>query len=136
MSSACPPVSAFLLSALVALPALAQERPMSAAEFEAYTTGKTLTFSSDGYAYGMEEYDADRRVRWSFLDGDCREGRWYPQDQFICFVYERTPETHCWTFYDTGQGLRAVFEDDPGAVQLSEAGADEPMHCLGPDVGV
>ena len=75
MSSACPPVSAFLLSALVALPALAQERPMSAAEFEAYTTGKTLTFSSDGYAYGMEEYDADRRVRWSFLDGDCREGK-------------------------------------------------------------
>ena len=38
--------------------------PMTAAEFDAYATGKTLTYSQYGEIYGTEEYLPNRRVRW------------------------------------------------------------------------
>ncbi|MEM9247060.1 MAG: hypothetical protein AAGB05_00035 [Pseudomonadota bacterium] len=118
-------------------PALAAQSPMSAAEFEAYTAGKTLYFYSEGEAYGVEEYHENRRVTWSFLDGDCKDGVWYPQGDEICFVYENNPVPQCWTFYDDSGGLRAQFEGRETGTVLYEAGeADEPMMCLGPDVGV
>lgn len=112
---------------------------MSAAEFEAYTTGKTLYFGSDGREYGVEEYRENRRVRWSFLDGRCRDGHWYEDSRgMICFVYEDTPEPQCWSFErGAGGGLLARFEDDPQGTLLYEANQDdEPMMCLGPDIGV
>ncbi len=129
-------VAAFCLGLLNALPALAAE-PMSAAEFERYVTGKTLYFGLNGQAYGVEEYLDDRRVRWSFLDGKCKDGQWYEEGEQICFVYEDTPDPQCWTFFRDGDGLRAVFENDPTSTVLYEANQnDEPMLCYGPDVGV
>ncbi len=62
------------------LPAAGAE-PMSAAEFEAYTTGRTLTYNSDGTAYGIEQYLKNRRVRWAFLGDDCVEGYWYESER-------------------------------------------------------
>ncbi len=131
--------AATLLAACLAAaaPALAAQNPMTASEFEAYTTGKTLHFYSQGQAYGVEEYRENRQVTWSFLDGRCREGVWYPQEDQICFVYEDNPTPQCWTFYREGSGLRALFEGRETGTELYEAGeADEPMLCLGPDVGV
>ena len=43
--------------------AAAAEDAMSAAEFEAYVSGKTLFYEADGRRYGVEEYLSDRRVR-------------------------------------------------------------------------
>ena len=124
-----------LLLAL-ATPALA-DTPMSPAEFEAYVTGKTLTYSAGGRAYGIEEYLEDRRVRWSFLDGECQDGEWYPAGDMICFIYEGYPDPQCWTFYREGSGLRALFMNDPMETELYETQAsDEPMLCLGPRIGV
>jgi hypothetical protein len=118
-------------------PAAAAQSPMTAEEFEAYTTGKTLYFYSRGQAYGVEEYRENREVTWSFLDGECKEGSWYPQGDQICFTYEDNPVPQCWTFYREGGGLRALFEGRETGTELYEAGeADEPMMCLGPDVGV
>lgn len=119
----------------LATPALAE---MSAAEFEAYTTGKTLYFGSNGREYGVEEYMENRRVRWSFLDGRCREGEWYEDSRgMICFVYEDTPEPQCWSFKRRAGGLVARFEDDPEGTELYEATQNrEPMMCLGPEIGV
>ncbi|RDC72460.1 hypothetical protein DLJ49_10985 [Rhodovulum sp. 12E13] len=118
-------------------PATAAQSPMTAEEFEAYTTGKTLYFYSQGQAYGVEEYRENREVTWSFLDGECKEGVWYPQGDQICFTYEDNPVPQCWTFYREGGGLRALFEGRETGTELYEAGeADEPMMCLGPDVGV
>ena len=131
--------AAGLLAACLAaaLPAAAAQSPMTAEEFEDYTTGKTLYFFSQGEAYGVEEYHENRRVRWSFLDGDCKEGAWYPQGEQICFVYEDNPTPQCWTFYRERDGLRALFEGRETGTELYEAGeSDEPMMCLGPDVGV
>jgi hypothetical protein len=121
---------------LAALPASA-ETPMSAAEFEAYVTGRTLTYSVDGIPFGIEEYRKNRRVLWSFLDGVCEEGEWYPAGEMICFVYDSYPEHQCWTFYRRDGGLFARFENDPGATELYETRqSHEPIQCLGPKVGV
>lgn len=125
-----------LLLSLLAMPVQAAE-PMSAAEFEAYTTGKTLYFGQGGQPYGVEEYLENRRVRWSFLDGQCKEGIWYEENDQICFIYEDNPAPQCWTFFAQSGGLVAQFQNDPDATTLYEAGeADEPMMCLGPEVGV
>lgn len=130
---------AFCLSAVLAcapLPALAAE-PMSAEEFENYVTGKTLYFGQNGQAYGVEEYLDNRRVRWSFLDGKCKEGVWYEAEEMICFVYEDNTTPQCWSFFRDTNGLRAIFENDSNNTTLYEAQQnDEPMLCLGPDIGV
>ncbi|WP_099827170.1 hypothetical protein [Oceaniglobus indicus] len=121
----------------VALPVAAQDQsPLSAAEFESYTTGKTLYFNAGGMAYGVEEYRPGRRVRWSFLDGRCKDGEWYPEGEQICFVYEDGTGPQCWTFFQGSNGLRARFMGDPAGSELYEArDTDEPMVCMGPDVG-
>jgi hypothetical protein len=125
------------LALLPALP-LAAAEPLSPDDFESYVTGKTLYFGLAGETYGVEEYLEDRRVRWSFLDGKCKEGYWYAgEDSQICFVYEDNPQPHCWTFFKDSGKLRAVFEDEPAGTTLYEARRDdEPMLCYGPDVGV
>ncbi len=124
------------LAACLASP-LPGAEPMTGAQFESYVTGKTLYFGQNGTAYGVEEYLEDRRVRWSFLDGQCKDGVWYEEDGMICFVYEDTPTPQCWTFFEESSGLRAIFQNDPEATTLYEAQQkDEPMVCHGPDVGV
>lgn len=126
-----------LALALIATPALAEE-PMSAAEFEAYTTGKTLYYAHDGARYGGEDYLPGRRVRWSFLDGQCIEGSWYDAQELICFVYEDQPDAPvCWSFYARPGGLHAVLEGGDQSQDLYETGeSDQPLFCLGPEVGV
>lgn len=129
-------ILALALSGLTALPAMAAE-PLSASEFESYVTGKTLYYGESGQSYGVEEYLPDRQVRWSFLDGKCKDGFWYEDAGQICFVYEDNPDPQCWSFFRDGGGLRAVFENDPASTTLYEAQQDdEPMLCYGPDVGV
>lgn len=130
--------SAVLISALcaVALPA-ASETPMTGAEFDAYTQGKTLYFNSGGVSYGVEEYLPGRQVRWSFLDGECKEGEWYTSGEQICFEYEDGTGPQCWTFYKDNGGLRARFQGESAGSDLYEARqSDEPMVCLGPRIGV
>ncbi|MGH1354374.1 MAG: hypothetical protein ACRBBS_04770 [Thalassovita sp.] len=121
---------------LLATPALA-EAPMNGAEFDAFTRDKTFYFAEDGQPYGAEEYLPDRRVRWSFLDGRCKDGQWYEDAGQICFVYEDRPDPQCWSFFDNPAGLVARFEGPSGGTILYETRqSDKPMMCLGPDVGV
>ena len=123
--------------ALTLLPAFAQAEPMSAAEFEAYVTGKTLYYGQSGEAYGAEIYHENRRVTWSFLDGECKEGYWYSEGSNICFVYEDRPEPQCWTFEQGTTGLIARFQGLSSGTDVYEAqDSDEEMLCLGPEVGV
>ncbi|MEO0937247.1 MAG: hypothetical protein AAFY38_03760 [Pseudomonadota bacterium] len=126
---------AFLLLALLAAPVTAE--PMTGPEFEAYTTGRTLFFGQNGAPYGAEIYLENRRVRWSFLDGECKDGYWYDDGPLICFVYEDRPEPQCWTFELGSGGLIARFENEPNATELYEAqDLGEEMLCLGPKIGV
>ncbi|OIP82630.1 MAG: hypothetical protein AUK37_08810 [Rhodobacterales bacterium CG2_30_65_12] len=123
------------ISLALAFPAFAQE-PMSAAAFEAYTTGKTLHYGTGGEVYGGEDYLPGRRVRWSFLDGHCLAGRWYDDGPLICFVYEDDPAPVCWAFFESPGGLIARLDGDQARAlyEIGEAGA--PLFCLGPEVGV
>lgn len=122
---------------LLTLPLHAVAEPMTAAEFEAYVTGKTLYYGRAGEAYGAEIYHENRRVTWSFLDGECKEGYWYNEGRNICFVYEDRPDPQCWTFERGAGGLIAAFENDPASEELYEAqDVDEEMICLGPKIGV
>ena len=117
-------------------PAAAQEA-LDASGFDALTLGKTYYYSSDGRPYGAEEYLEGRKVRWSFLDGQCMNGFWWEEAGLICFSYEDFPDDHhCWSFRRGPGGLAARFENDPAGRELYEMKqSDEPMLCLGPKVG-
>ncbi len=113
------------------------DTPLTAEEFASKVEGKVLTYGLAGEPYGAEEYLPNRRVRWSFLDGDCDEGYWYPEGDAICFVYQDTPTPQCWSFFDTGEGLRADFLTDPDDQSLYEVDrGNGPLSCPGPEVGV
>jgi len=113
------------------------QTPMSPAEFEAYATGRTLTYAEGGVIYGIEEYLPNRRVRWAFVNDECREGYWYEQDNDVCFVYENNPVPQCWSFSRGDNGLIARFLNADDGREIYEAQqSDEPLRCLGPDVGV
>ncbi|WP_298861421.1 hypothetical protein [uncultured Sulfitobacter sp.] len=125
-----------ILCTLAVLPAFAQSN-MSAAEFDAYTRGKTLYYGNGAEPYGAEIYLPDRRVRWSFLDGECKEGKWYEEGELICFTYDDRPEPQCWSFQIGPKGLIARFENDPAITPLYEANeSTEELLCLGPKIGV
>ncbi len=115
----------------------ATETPMTAEAFDAYVTGKTLTYSQYGQIFGTEEYLADRKVRWSVSETLCQYGSWYPEGDNICFVYEYDPNPHCWTFWLDEDGLKALSVNDVPGAELSEVQqTDTPLTCPGPDVGV
>jgi hypothetical protein len=126
-----------LILLLAAPAAFAAETPMTGAEFEAYATGKILTYADSGTVWGTEQYKPDRRVVWAFTASECRDGYWYEKDDQICFVYEDPNDPQCWWFYRREGGIAARFVGDPEGITLSEvAQSDGPMPCAGPDVGV
>lgn len=131
-------LAAFLPALLPTSLAAAEGKPITPEEFEAYVTGKTLLYGSTGGEYGGEDYLPGRKVRWSYLDGDCKSGYWYDQNDQVCFVYEDRPDDpQCWSFYLDGGKLTALFENDPEGSELYETGESaEPLYCKGPEVGV
>ncbi|CUH77999.1 hypothetical protein TRM7557_01676 [Tritonibacter multivorans] len=125
-----------LILTLCLAPVLAHAQ-MSAEDFERYTSGRTLIYGQGGQAYGAERYLPGRRVTWSFLDGECNDGIWYPQDGNICFLYEDRDAPQCWQFTETATGLIARFAGEDSTLELYEAReTQEDMICLGPEVGV
>jgi len=134
----CRPLIAVAASVILCTGAQAQEpgaTPMTGAEFGAYVTGKTLLYGTGADPYGGEDYLPGNRVRWSFLDGRCLEGRWFEAAPNICFVYNDDPVPICWTFFKGADGLTALLDGDPDAILYETGEAEEPLFCLGPEVG-
>lgn len=119
-----------LICLALATPAAAQDG-MTAAEFEAYVTGRTITFSTiDDPTFGVERYLPGRRVMWSTFNGICRYGVWFESKGDICFRYEDDPEHKCWTIYEEPDGLRGVFTTRPNTtVIFEERDRDDPLIC-------
>ncbi|MEE2943673.1 MAG: hypothetical protein VX444_00720 [Pseudomonadota bacterium] len=117
----------------LALPAFA-DTPMTAEEFDAYTQGRTILYSTDGVPTGAETYLRNRRVRWSFLQDECQDGYWYPEGENICFVYDAVDGPQCWTFSLNAGRLHADFVG--GGTPLLEIPVEHELICMGPDVGV
>ncbi|MBN2630005.1 MAG: hypothetical protein JXR75_05650 [Rhodobacteraceae bacterium] len=119
-----------------ALAAAESSAPLTGAEFEAYTTGKTLTFTQLGTVYGAEQYLPGRKVRWAFKGDICRYGDWYEDAGLICFVYDYDPNPQCWTFWRKDGRLTGLFTGDAPGAELSEVTqSPDPLVCAGPDVG-
>jgi hypothetical protein len=122
---------------LFATPLAGAEVPLSAAEFEALSVGRTLGYALGGEVYGAEQYLPGRRVLWAFRGEECRTGYWYQQAAEICFVYVHDPAPQCWTYFRDGGGLRARFAGDPpGAEAATVTELPDAVVCPGPDVGV
>lgn len=131
---------AIALAATLAVPALAAkvETPMTAEEFSAYATGKTLSYAQNGEVWGSEQYLPGQGVVWTFSGQECQYGKWYADADAdaICFVYDTDPTPQCWHFFREAKGLRAEFLDDPVNTNLSEVSQSEtPLDCPGPEVG-
>lgn len=119
--------------ALFATPAWA-ETPMTATEFETFSTGRTFTFGNSANPYGIERYHNGRRVTWAFLGEDCQEGVWFPDGDNICFDYGDGTPVQCWQFFDEGETLRARFMNDPANnVEYRVREAEIPLIC--PNLG-
>ena len=113
------------------------ETPLSAEAFEARVLGKTLYFLLDDGAFGAEQYLPNRRVRWQFPDGTCEEGRWYPEGETLCFVYENDQRPQCWLVRDRGGVIVAYLSTAPADRPIHADRMDEePLNCPGPDLGV
>ncbi|MGY6410875.1 MAG: hypothetical protein ACXIUV_07625 [Alkalilacustris sp.] len=130
--------SAFLVAVVTlgAGPAAAIEGAtrMSPEAFESFAEGHTLSFMLGSVPYGVEQYLPGRRVLWAFVGEECREGVWFPVGQQICFEYDDEPHRlHCWSFYETPDGVLAQSEGMGGTVQVQRS--TEPMFCPGPEVG-
>ena len=126
-----------LLLLALALPAQAEDQAITPETFERLVTGHTLSYRRAGGEYGAEEYLENRRVRWSFLDGQCAEGFWYVEGPQICFIYDTIPDPQCWQFYLRGGRLLARYENNPQGTELIETRRrDGPLYCVGPEVGV
>jgi hypothetical protein len=136
---------ALLILSLSALPALSPlpagaETVMSAAEFEAWSTGKTLTYAQGGAVWGSEAHLAGRATEDQDDDGTCRSGQWFPQADMICFAYADSPGPYCWRFLRDGDEVIAEVADDGDSedgdsARYSVTLSDAPLDCT-PRVGV
>lgn len=104
---------------------------MTGPEFDAYATGKTITFSSQtNPAYGVERYLPGQRVMWSTFDGICKYGVWFESKGDICFRYDDIEVLQCWTMFDEPNGLRGVYTTVPDTTVIFEVlGRDDPLIC-------
>ena len=128
-------IAALLINHATPLVAAAQT-PLTADEFDAYATGKTLAYAQGDEIWGIEQYLPGRRVVWAFSADECQYGTWFPKDEQICFLYDNDPEPQCWTFYRQGEGLKAKFAGEDGTELAEVAQSSEPLNCPGPDIGV
>ena len=134
-------VSGLLLAALSALSTAAvgqtpMPAPMTAAEFEAWSTGQTLDYWVDGGFFGSEMHLPGRKTIDSDPGGPCVAGVWFPEGDAICFVYDGSDTQHCWRFWREGADVLAQsVAADPGSSPASVTLAPEPLACPGPDVG-
>lgn len=121
---------------LLCLPAAAgAETRMTSAEFESWSTGKTLEYYVDGKLWGSETHLSDRATVDADAGGACRSGRWYPAGDDICFVYDASPGPYCWRFLKDGDQVMAEYVGEALAESISVMPSDTPIPCT-PAVGV
>lgn len=115
----------------------AQATPLTPEAFDRYTAGRTLTFAlKNGTVYGAEQYLPNRRVLWSVEGQACLAGRWYGDQDSICFLYDGDPDPKCWRFTKTEDGLSGQYMSDPENTQVYEVRrTQEPLTCPAPWLG-
>jgi hypothetical protein len=101
------------LAVLLALapvgPATAEPDWLTPEEFEARVTGKaTQVYDEYGDLFGTEFFLPDRRVIWVYGGtDDCLTGRWKPQRELVCYIYDDGQE-NCLRYYHDNQDLGGI----------------------------
>lgn len=127
--------SAILGLCLLAAPAGA-ESLMSVAEFEAWSTGKTLIYAQDGVILGSEQHLPGRQTLDADVDGPCVEGTWFADGDAVCFIYAAYEGTHCWHFWrDGGEVMAKPLNAGADSSAYTVTADPAPMDCS-PAVGV
>lgn len=110
--------------------------PLTASEFEAYVTGKTITYVRGGKVFGVEEYLPKRRVRWARAPRQCEYGTWQQEGDQICFSYPASLSRACWTFWTEGGRLKALVAKGPPENVVQEYKKTERgLVCPPPKIG-
>lgn len=131
-----PTCRALCLAISLACHAAQAETPMTATEFEDWSTGRTLDYFIDGAFWGSEMHLPGRATLDADAEGPCNKGRWYQAGNDICFVYAASPGPHCWRFLHDGDQVFAEYLNDPVSPQYSVSLSEAPIPCAAPDVGV
>jgi hypothetical protein len=118
-----------LCTLLLAAPAMAGEKPLSAEEFDALTKGTTFDTYSWGAIYGIEKFLPDRRSLWQDADG-CKYGTWAQVGEQICFYYEDDPQNpDCWIYVDTPEGILGYYQGDMADAPITLLPSATRMTC-------
>jgi hypothetical protein len=111
-----------VLIALSPFPAMAEDRPMTGAEFEAFVEGRTMDTYNDAGLLGVETFLPGRRTLWRD-ESHCLKGTWTVQEEMICYTYEGEEGRFCSSFHDRGDWLigfrEGVWGEDPIMLQPS-----------------
>ncbi|OYW60702.1 MAG: hypothetical protein B7Z10_00160 [Rhodobacterales bacterium 32-66-7] len=127
--------AALLALCLTAAPAGA-ETLMTVAEFEAWSTGKTLVYAVDGVVIGSEQHLPNRQTLDADIGGPCIEGSWFGDGDAVCFIYAAYEGTHCWLFWhDAGVVTAKPLNAGAKSPVYTVTADDAPMDCS-PAVGV
>jgi hypothetical protein len=124
-----------LVLTLLTVQATTAAEPLTGAQFDAYVTGKTLTFADHGKPYGSEQYLPNKRVRWASGD-TCLDGHWFEQDDQICFAYQDGSGPECWTFYLEDDRLTAQFGAEDSTHTYEAWDSMGALSCAAPGLGV
>lgn len=126
----------FCVLAFLALPAGAEDQPITPQEFQDYSEGWTLYFERDGRLFGSETFEPGGKTRWRYSDGSCVDGHWRPHGAQICFRYdsEQEDEILCWRMLRDGEGLIArLLNGTNEGLELRITGRDKrPLLCGDP----
>jgi hypothetical protein len=122
------------LMALIAVPAQAQQQPLTPDELLDLAQGKTLTFvlAQDGSVVGIERFLGRERTVWAQPNGRCAYGDVEVRGEKLCFFYDDEPAGvgHCWTTYAEA-GVPHVQSTDNGEIQRVDAITREYVGCDG-----
>ena len=111
------------------------ETIMPPAEFEAWSTGKTLAYMQDGVIWGRETYLPRRHVLWRAVGEECKAGHWWDEGPAVCFSYDDGTSAQCWAFATGPSGLTATFLNEPDALPATVQEEQDPVPCPGPEIG-
>jgi hypothetical protein len=135
---------ALALFAALSLPAAvpaAAETPMTGAEFQAHVGTNTFSYAYSNGVRGTADYGPGRTLLWAFEGDDCISGKWFEDGDQLCFAFEDGRLSACWHFFKDNGRLRGqatyLGSGDLAEIEIFEVShTDQPLGCLGPDVGV
>ncbi len=96
-----------------------------------------MYFTFNGQPFGIEQFFKGRRSKWRFEDGRCDDGKWFADNNLICFNYEGGLETQCWHFLKTDDGYAARAEGAaPDDILELDHIDTKPLLCSGEGLAV